>query len=182
MVSSSPKNGVLDRIVLGASACICLVSVALLVVHYRAVGHATPGRQPALEGTRVSTLAVGDSAARQIPLSGRAHVLYVFSTTCRYCQQQQEHMAGLLCALPSETVISLSEEPERVIASYWTPYDVNLPRPEHLRSESAARLALPGTPALLFVSASGIVKRAYVGTVLDWDAHRIQRELESADH
>lgn len=170
-----------DRVLLGTSIAMLTAASVILVRKNVADGSiSSPRALSELRGLRLPFLSTGDSTVKQIPLTGRTHVLYVFSTTCGFCEQQRGHVAELLGALEPDAVVTASQEPAATTRGYWKAVGSSLPDPVHLRPETSATLGLPGTPALVFVSPAGKVVSTYLGTVLQWSSKRIRQELEKA--
>lgn len=170
-----------DRVLLGASVMMALVATVLLLHNRtRSAEPVSPREFTQARGLGLPALRVGDSTARIVPLRGAPHVLYVFATTCGFCEKQRQHIAELLSSLDTSTVISVSQELTSITRGYWASIGAKLPAPEHLRPESAAILDLPGTPALVFISPAGKVVSTYVGTVFSWDIARLRKEVDRA--
>lgn len=113
-------------------------------------------------------------------LLGSAHLVYVFATTCGFCEAQHAYMASVLSKLSPGTVVSVSEEPAERAANYWVGFTTELPRPLGLVPGTLSHLGITGTPALLFVSPDGRITAAYLGTTLSWPVERFQEELRVA--
>lgn len=112
-------------------------------------------------------------------MQGGPHLVYVFSTTCHFCESQRIQMARVLESLPAGAVVTASEEPVGTIAGYWTGTGAKLPAPVSVPAGTFVPYGINGVPAMLFVNADGRVRAAYVGTARGWDRSRFQKELNT---
>lgn len=169
-----------------ASVFMFSIGVFFLFSAYQRRGSSTPGEPRSLASALGDTLRhvsrlSGPGKSEEVSLVGRAHVVYVFATTCKYCQSQKEHVSTLLATLPAETVVSVSQEDPEQLAGYWKAVASPLVDPWAIRGEGLQRLGVNGVPTLLFLDREGRIVGAYEGTVFGWDAKRLRSELAKAE-
>lgn len=138
---------------------------------------------PELIGRALDSLTiVSESRPAVITLKGSASILYVFATTCKFCDSQKEHVAELLATVPAHIrVYTGSGEIAAVTASYWHLVDSSLARPLSLRQPSVTALDAKTVPRLYFIGRNGTIKAALTGTVLTWTADSLRHALRTID-
>ena len=177
-----------ERVLNGLTALV-LVST-LCVVGYAFYGRATASAssdttrdRPELTGRTFERLvgrtrSADSSVSRS--LKGSAHLVYLFATTCQYCEQQRRHMASLLAAVRGVEVVTASGERPELLQGYWADVGGALDAPLSLDASTVRVLGIQTVPTLLFLDREGTVRRALSGTVLDWDDARMAREVAAA--
>lgn len=111
-------------------------------------------------------------------------VVYIFSTTCSWCEAQKERVPQLLGSLPGIAIVTASAEPDSLVEDYWSGTTGSLGRPLSLRPEVAKRFVPFLTPRLLLIDNSGVVRDAFLGTFARWSpeefAERVSRAFADA--
>lgn len=169
-------------------ATICVVLVTGVIAWQRLFGtDTTPESSAGHEYALLSDLAgdpvslVNQSLDGQIDTlygPGAETLLYVFSTSCQYCDSQRTHIGSLLMTLePSVRVVTASPEPTETTAAYWTGDSLSLPAPLSLSETIGKQLNLRSVPRLYHISRNGTIRRALTGTVLSWSPDSLRAWL-----
>lgn len=136
-----------------------------------------PLQQPDLVGRSVAGLVVqptSGSGADTLWLSGSATILYVFSTTCMFCEGQKDHIGELLTELDGVRVLTASRESPATTARYWGERDLPI---IHLTDEAVLSLGAVAVPTLYVITEDAVIARAYLGSMMLWPVNRIRDEL-----
>lgn len=139
-----------------------------------------PLRAHEMEGVAIPTLTRHDEVGHVIPIAEPPTVLYIFSTTCEYCDRQRSHVKSLLEQLDIENVVTGSPEPASYTKTYWGPKPTSLREPLQLDNRVLSELRVIGVPMLLLADSSGVIRRAYRGMFLGWDIAKLRTEIFEA--
>jgi hypothetical protein len=182
-MSSRVPSGVPKPDMTPAQRLMALVTVVACLIGVHSVWRVTnAGAREPKALTHVEGLTLRASYFAGVPPAWAvgAKVLYVFTTTCRYCEGQRAHMGGLLAQLPGEAVITASVEDTALTRNYWKAVGIDLPEPAQLDVRGLEQLGVTGVPAILIVDSNDVVVRAYLGTSRGWTVRRMRRELANA--
>jgi hypothetical protein len=158
-------------------------AVAVPRIHELLVGRNTYTRVSELVGRPIRAIQASDGSTRWLASNSgtsTAHVLYLFSTTCHFCESQKSHVARLLNGLPSGSVVTASVEPAWRTNGYWRSVQSRLPAPMSLDSAWVRLLGIRAVPTLIFIEPNGTVHEAVTGVVLDWTPQQMRDQLASA--
>lgn len=139
----------------------------------------SPVSQPELVGITVPELthSPGGDSLETLFLSGRPTILYVFATTCRFCDAQKSMIAGFLQDLPGFRVITASREPLDAIRGYWGAGDLPV---FSVSAPSFALLRGAAVPMVYVLDSSATVRAAYLGTMISWTPEQFKSTVERA--
>jgi hypothetical protein len=179
------RKATLDRLLTGASLLLIVLA-----------GWALVRRPPGPDPTRIVPEALAGARGRPLPsmtsidkngsrthvqLVGKTHLIYIFSTTCRFCASQQKYIGGVLAKLDAATVITASEEPQELVGDYWSRAGIRMQSPISIDGREIRSLGINGVPALIFVAPNGTVSDAFIGTAFGWDRAEFEKRLAEAE-
>lgn len=160
-------------------ATVCVLGFALFRLANSGPGSASEPRPPdpiVIEGAignDVSTLRTREDdfgAVDTVSLIGEATILYLFATTCSYCENQKAHIADFLTSIEGLRVVSASGEEPRVLEGYWGQRPIPV---VSLEREAFAALQASGVPAMYLIDERGRVQRAFLGSMRHWSTESI---------
>jgi hypothetical protein len=164
-----------------ATVLVAGVAIYLVALQPHGARSGSPGEpvaQAELVGRKVESLLIR-AENRTEPdtmwLAGAPTLLYVFATTCRFCEAQKEIVADFLDADYDVRVLTASREGPAILAGYWG--DRNLTALS-LSNESATLLGNQAVPMMYLIGAEGLVQKALLGSMAAWSVERLRREFQ----
>lgn len=106
-------------------------------------------------------------------------VIYVFATTCSYCQRQKAEIAKYFGSKTAGQFVTASPEDIAVTWDYWGEVAPGLPAPMRIPSETSRILQAVATPYLLAIDRSGRVRFSRLGIGVPTDS--LDAVLEGTD-